>query len=86
MPRVALTDGQRQEHRLDDLCRSVIETIEVKYMVKGRLTRKQTAEALSLSANTWNNWRTRGLGGFRDVAKALDTAGYRLVIEPKKIN
>lgn len=83
MPRVPLTDAQRQEYRLDDLCKSVIENIEIKFMVKGKLTRKQTAEALSISANTWNNWRTRGLGGFRDVAKALDTAGYRLVIEPK---
>ena len=87
MPRVALTDSQRLEHRLDALCRMAIEAIEVKFMVKDKLTKKQTAEALSLSTGTWLNWRSNNLNGsgsFRDVAKALDMAGYRVTIEPKR--
>ena len=87
MPRVALTDSQRLEHRLDDLCRTVLEAIEVKFMVKDKMTKKQTAAALSLSPNTWCNWRSSNLdgsGSFRDVAKALDAAGYRITIEPKR--
>lgn len=87
MPRVALTDSQRMENRLDDLCRRVIEAIEIKFMVKDKLTKKETAAALSLSPNTWCNWRSSNLdgsGSFRDVAKALDIAGYRVSIEPKE--
>lgn len=87
MPRVALTDSQRIENRLDDLCRSVIQAIEIKFMVKDKLNKRETAAALSLSPNTWCNWRSSNLdgsGSFRDVAKALDAAGYRITIEPKK--
>lgn len=86
MPRVALTDSQRQEHRLDDLCRGVIEAIETTFVIKKRMNKQETAFVLGLHPNTWANWRTDRLSSgakFRDVAKALDAAGYKLIIEPK---
>lgn len=86
MPRVALTDEQKARYEVDDLCKSVIESIENEFLVKRRLQRGQTAEALGLHTNTWFKWRTNnlaGCGSFRDVAMALRKAGYKITIEKR---
>ena len=85
MPRVALTDEQRAKYELEDLCSSVIESIEYAFMVKQKKNRKETADALGVCQNTWTNWRKSNLEscGFRDVAMALRKAGYQIKVEPR---
>lgn len=87
MPRVSLTDEQRTEHLLDKLCRDVLDKIEYNFQIRKRMSKSETADALSISPNTWLNWRRDNLRGhvsFREVVRSLDRAGYRVTIEPKK--
>ena len=86
MPRVALTDEQRAQHEMDDLCRGILEAIEYTFVVKKKLTRGETAAALNIHPNTWTKWRAHNLsdgGSFRDVALALRKAGYQIKIEAR---
>ena len=86
MPRVALTEDQRMQHEMDDLCREVLESIERTFLVKKKLTRGETAAALNIHPNTWAKWRAHNLsdgGSFRDVAMALRKAGYQIKIEAR---
>jgi hypothetical protein len=85
MPRVGLTEEQTLHNEAESLCKTALESIEQTFVVKRRMNKQKTADALNLHRNTWANWRTRKLDGvpFRDVAIALTRAGYKVTIEKR---
>lgn len=83
MPRVCLTDFQREKMVVNDLWKKVCDCIIDTFQVKKRMKHKDIATAIGVNANTWGNWRAGYFGRFCDVVIALYRAGYVIRIEKR---
>ncbi|MCD7887788.1 MAG: hypothetical protein LUG44_09300 [Clostridiales bacterium] len=81
MPRVALTQQQREQNKIDDICKLMLDELNMKRGLL-RVTDEEFSKKIGVCRNTWRQWNKRGILGaeFGQVIQAAVRCGLTVEV------
>lgn len=82
MPKVALTQAQRERNAVRDACKKLLDAMNARRGLL-RMSKEEFSRQIGVSPTTWWRWNCEGLAGaeFQNVLTAAMRAGVKISFE-----